>query len=479
MDAGFLGIDLGTSSVKVAVLDERGRLRATATRPYAVRHPAPHAAESDPADWWHAVAAASREAATAAAADDLAVAALGLVGQMHGVVLAGADGMPTRPAVLWADTRATDQLAAWRALPAALRAALANPIVPGMAGPILCRIQQGEPESLARARWALQPKDWLRLRLTGRAATDPSDASATLLWDIPGDRWAAEVIAAVGLSTDRLAPVLGSAEVAGSLTSDAADALGVPPGVPVAVGAGDTAAGLLASGVALGETLLTLGTGAQVARLHAHPMAAADPVVHVYRAAEPRRWYVMAAVQNAGLALAWVRGVLAATWDEIYAAAAAAPAPATGRLPVFLPYLTGERTPVLDAGLRARWVELDASHDRSAVIASAVRGVAFAVRHALAALGDPPPELLVSGGGARDGRMRRLLVDVLGVPLRPLQCADASAVGAALLAAAAAGHPLAPAASRLAAVAPEQPERYAEDYARYLTAVRQLTGRDI
>jgi xylulokinase len=256
----LLGIDLGTSSVKVVVLDLDGRLLATTSAAYPVENRRPGWAETDPTQWWRAVVDAVREA-TAAVAPATPVA-VGLSGQTHGLVATGADGHPLRLAMLWSDSRAVDQVVTYRSLPAALRGRLGNPLSPGMAGPMLAWLAQREPETYAATRWALQPKDWLRARLTGRFAAEPSDASATLLYDVLGDSWDLEVVDALGLDAHLLAPLLRSAgSHAGELQRGPAVELGLRPGLPVAAGAADTAAAALGSGlVDVDNAQLTIGT---------------------------------------------------------------------------------------------------------------------------------------------------------------------------------------------------------------------------
>jgi xylulokinase len=451
---GVIGIDLGTSAVKVVVVDLSGAVRGTDTRAYPLHRPRPGAAESDPADWWiatvTAVRAALAEAGRRAAVD---IAALAVDGQMHGLVLVDDRGRPLRPAMSWADTRAGDQLQTWTTLTPDQRRRLSNPITPGMLGPQLAWVAEHERGLLEIAAHALLPKDWLRQQLTGLVATDPSDASATLLWDVPADTWATDLMPALGLPPELLPPVRESAQTAGVLLAEVAAELGLPPGIPVAAGAGDTAAALLATGLPVGQTQLTLGSGAQLVQLKEQVEAVADPVTHLYRAAEPGRWYAMAAVQNAGLALDWARGVLGVDWSQLYATLETDP-PSADAAPVFLPYLTGERTPVLNERVRASWHGLDLAHTREDLLRAAVLGVVCAIRHALDALPGPPATAVrVAGGGSADRRLRQLLADVLGIPVQPLAEVGVSALGAALLAARAAQAPL-----RWQPPAPGEPE---------------------
>src|SRR5918993_763080 len=273
----LLGLDLGTSSVKALLMDEDGAILGKDSASYAVRAPRPGWAESYPQDWWEAVVEATASAVGRRGAD---VTALGLSGQMHGVVLVDELGLPLRPAVIWADARSGAELEAYRRLDEDLCRRLANPPAVGMAGPSLLWLRDQEPDAYMSARWALQPKDWLRMRMTGEAATEPSDASATLLYNLPADDWSYAVVEDLGLGTGLLRP---------------------------------------------GPVQLTIGTGGQVVTPKGAPERDPQVRTHLYRAALPGLWYSMAAIQNAGLALEWVRRVLGVSWKDVYEGAFAVP----------------------------------------------------------------------------------------------------------------------------------------------------------
>jgi xylulokinase len=433
----LLGVDLGTASVKALLLEEDGTVRGEGAAAYRVTAPHPGWAESDPRDWEEAAVTAVRQAV---AGQGDAVSALGLCGQMHGVVLCDDGGTPARPAIIWADGRSRVQLDAYWGLDPSLRRVLRNPPATGMAGPSLLWLSKHEPEPYGRARWALQPKDWLRLRLTGSAAAEPSDASATLLYDFESDRWAGRVCAALGLRTTLLAPLQESASGAGQLSQPSAARLGLRPGIPLAAGSGDTAAAALGSGlVEPGAVQLTVGSGAQLvstcAQLPSQPYA----TVHCFRAVLPGRWYLLAAMQNAGIALEWVRAMLSASWDEVYHEAFTVPPGAEGV--TFVPYLTGERTPYFTPDAAGAYSGLRSSHGRAHLLRAALEGVAFAIRDGLIALeqiGVAAGELRLAGGGSLHPQWRQLLADILDRRLVVMPAA-ASARGAALLAGLASG----------------------------------------
>jgi xylulokinase len=481
--AGFvctLGLDLGTSSAKAVVLDADGQVLAQASAGYAVTSAAAGYAESEPAHWWSAVTACAREAIQAAGARP---SAIGLSGQMHGLVLSSAAGRALRPALLWADSRATGSLRAYRRLGSRALARLANPLAPGMAGPLLVWIAQHEPQVYREARWALQPKDWIRARLTGAVHAEPSDASATLLYDVMGDRWDFEVIGALGLDARLLAPLLPSAgALAGHLTAEAAAELGLSAGIPVAAGAADTAAAALGSGiVGSGDIQLTIGTGAQVIRSRVTPVSRADAGINLYRSATPDGWYHMGASISGGLSLNWVREIMNASWAELYASA---DHPGQAHDPIFVPHLSGERTPYSDPTLRGSWTALSLADDRTSLLRCALEGTAFSIRDTLDALlaGQPPPRLRLAGGGTLAAGWRQMLADVLGLPLYAVDVPAASGRGAALLGARAAGllsfddicGPLAPPAHLVAEPNPVMAAYHAERHATFRRIVSAL-----
>ncbi|PRG03609.1 carbohydrate kinase [Burkholderia ambifaria] len=462
----LLGIDLGTGSVKLVTLDADGVERAVASEPYALSSPQPGWAEIAPDVWWQALV---RAAARLPAAEREQVAAIGFSGQMHGIVLIDAAGQPVRPALLWPDTRAVREADAadWRGT--------SNPVAPGMAGPLLRWLAAHEPQALQAARWAVQPKDWLRIALGGDVAADPSDACATAL-ATPDGAWDTALIDALGLPADRFAPVQASSARCGVLAETAATALGLPAGVPLATGAADTACAALGSGlVAAGDALLTTGSGGQIVVL-ADRLPPARRGLHRYRTAAGGGYYTMAAMQNVGIALEAVRGWLGydgwpAAYDDAFAQ------PPSERL-CFLPYLTGERSPWMNPDARGGWLGLGLGDTRGAMMRAAFEGVAFALRAGLDAIrdanpADPVTTLRLAGGGSVEPRWRQLLADALGVSLDAVDCPNAATRGAALLAGVAIGHwredalrTLAPTASPVAA--PRDDRALAARHARFV-----------
>jgi xylulokinase len=470
----LLGIDLGTSSVKVAVVADDGSVKQAASAGYAIESPRLGWAETDPAAWW----VATRMAVTSLDADHLhAVDAIGFSGQMHGVVLTGEDGGPMRAAVLWADGRSVQEVERYRQMGPQVLNRLANPPATGMAGPTLRWLKTHESSTYESARWALQPKDWLRMQLTGEALTEPTDASATLLYDFEVDGWSQEVLQELDIRPDLLPKIVASYDRAGLLKDEAARELHVRPGIPVAAGAADAAAQLVGHGMlGLGPVLLTVGTGAQITTVRDELRGDSPKDTLLYRTIEEHRWYAMAAILNAGLALDWVRNLFRAEWREVYQSVVDVAPGAEGV--IFLPYLVRERTSPDDANDSASWSGIELRHGREHLFRATLEGVAFLLREAMEALeatGVAIPELRLDGGGTLHEPWRQMLADVLGKPLLAAGSHAGAVRGAALLAGVAAGIYKSP--GDLAALAPghqlvaepgAQSDIYADLYRKWL-----------
>jgi xylulokinase len=431
-----LGIDLGTSGVKVALVDAQGTPLAVAHRPFAVSSPHHGWAETPPAQW----AAATREAVAEVLSQcpDVRVMAVGIDGQMHGVVLVRG-ATPVRDAILWPDSRAVAELALWRAVPEAVRATLANPLTAGMAGPVLAWLARHEPEAIQAADTMVAPKDWLRMQLVpGEPVTDPSDASATLLWDVVADDWCAPVVAAAGIEARLLPHVWPSTAPIGTLAQAEASAWGLPVGIPVSVGCGDAAATLVGASPGSDQLIVTVGTGIQVISPRTKPQPDAMPSHHTFASATGD-YYAMAAPMNGGLALARVREVVCAGWAELYGSLDSDP-DEVGSV-VFLPYFAAERLPRPVPSGSAGWHGLGLDSGRNTLLRSSLESVAFLTRRAVATLpGSAVAELRLVGGGTRDRRFQQLLADVLGRSVQRCRAENVTALGAARLGWAAFGH---------------------------------------
>lgn len=427
----YLGIDLGTSAVKLVVTDADQAIRASCSKPVATINPRPGWSEQDPQAWLDAVFAGLD--ALAARHGDLmgAVRGIGLSGQMHAALLLDARDRPVRPAILWNDQRASEEAAALaRDHPELSRAVGVLPM-PGFTGPKLLWLQRHDPESLARARTLLFPKDYVRLALTGERATDVSDAAGSWMLDQAARAWSPAAVEACGAAELDLPPVLGSHEVAGKLARDLAGRWGLPADVAVVAGAGDAPAGCVGVGVVrAGQGLISLGTSAQVLVAAASYAPAIDRLVHAFCHALPDTWYNMAALLTGASALSCV-----ARWtgygavdDMLREVEASFGGP--GDL-VALPYLVGERTPHNDPAARAAFVGMSPATERRHFALAMMEAVAFSLRDGLEALSASlpvPPRMMLVGGGSASPFWAQMMATVLE---RELEVCNASGGGPA------------------------------------------------
>jgi xylulokinase len=479
--SAYLGIDLGTSGLKLTLVGSDGTVIGEAEASYGVDTSRPGHAETDPAEWSRALGEARTVlfGSLPGRGEPPRVVSIGVTGQMHGVVLVGDDGDPVRPAVLWPDQRASSSLSAWRALPETVRRRLGNPLVAGMAGPILSWLREHEPSSLGTTEVVMSPKDWLRAVLTSDRTTERSDASATLLWDVVADAWSKEALQLAGVSVEQLPRVVSSDDVVGTTPITVPGRSGEED-VPVVAGGADTACALAAvraaaAGTAGPEALdladilvVNVGTGIQVLRPAVAAPIGPSPVTHLYADTEGG-WYEMLAIQNGGLALSWVQAQLGAGWDELVGIAASAPAGSSGA--AFVPFLTGERGAVASTSSTASWQGLTPTVGRAELARAAFEGLAFTIRRGVDVLGAPAGPVLLCGGGSREPWLRRLIADVVGLPMRHVQLRSPSAVGAALLAARGVGGGLTVPAT-VTNLAPAPDDALESAYERWLRAIR-------
>ena len=440
----WLGIDLGTSSVRALILGPDGLVRGVAGRSYRIDSPRPGWAEQDPGLWWDCATACVREVLRTTGLPAAAVAGVGVTGQMHGLVCLDADDLPVRPAIIWPDLRCAGEIAE---LTTALGAEEIHRITgmspaTGQFGPNLAWVARNEPDVYARTASTLLPKDQLRLRLTGRRCTDPSDACGTLLFDITTGAWSPQVVGALGLDVAKLVEVVPSDTVVGAVTPEAAAATGLLAGTPVVAGGGDQATAAMALDLLhAGQTSVAVSSGGTVVQMTDHPRHPAGAGLHTLCSADGR-WMLMGACLSAGLALGWVAETVGAapgsafTLNDLVGEAGQVAPGADGLL--FLPYLAGERTPHLDPSARGVFLGLQRTHTRAHLTRAVLEGVGFALRDCLetvTAAGSVPPVVVASGGGTRNPVWRQILADVLEVSLQVSAHDEHSATGAALLAA--------------------------------------------
>ncbi len=431
----ILALDLGTSSLKALLVDRDGRELASARHPYPTTHAEPCFAEQDPEAWWRAAVAAVAEVRGRGE-----IVAIAITGQMHGTLVLDAERRPLAPAIIWTDARSTVEAARLTERIGATRfnALAGSPLSPGFQAATLAWLRDRRPEVWQRCDTVALPKDWLAWRLTGTLATEPSDAAGTLLLDSGHRTWSAPILEALELDRQRLPPILTSGAVLGTLSANAARALALSRTTPVILAGGDAPCAAIAGGASTPDrALVLLSTGAQVIQTSAAYEPDTDGRLHVWPSAMPGEpmWNRMGATLNAGLACEWLARLTGESVPTLLDLAAAAPASAGG--PLFLPYLIGERTPLMDTGARGSIVGLHATHGPADLARAVAQGIAFALSEALHVVVEraPRPTEVLLGGGARHPLWPRLLADTFGVPVRPLAIADLSALGAAMLAA--------------------------------------------
>ena len=444
---GFvLGIDVSTTATKAVLIDEAGVVRGVATAEYGLSTPRPMWSEQDPADWWEGAvgAIASGLAAAGVPGDD--VVAVGLTGQMHGLVLLDGADRVLRPAILWNDQRTAAECDAIRAAVGRERLIeiTGNDALTGFTAPKLVWVRDHEPDVWAQAAHVLLPKDYVRLRLTGDYALDKADGAGTALFDLSARDWSAEVLEALGIPPAWLPATFEGPQVTGSLTAEAAVATGLRAGTPVVAGGGDQSANAVGVGVvAPGEMALSLGTSGVVFAATDSPLYDREGVVHAFCHAVPGRWHMMSVMLSAAGSLRWFRDALAPGEDfgALVDSAAGVGAATDGLF--FLPYLTGERSPHPDPYARGAFVGLTAAHDRRHLVRAVIEGVAFGLRDGLdlmLAAGLPRPHRIrASGGGIASPLWRAILADVLETEIATVSTTQGAAYGAALLASVGAG----------------------------------------
>lgn len=430
----FLGIDIGTSGVKAVVLDGHGSVVSQGVAALTVQRPHPLWSEQDPDDWWAATNAAVLAIDPAIRRS---VRGIGIAGQMHGATLLGADDRPLRPAILWNDGRSFAECAALEAEVPDLRAISGNIAMPGFTAPKLRWVREHEPDVFAATRTVLLPKDYVRLLMTGEKASDLSDSAGTLWLDVARRDWSGTLLAACGLSVDQMPRLVEGSDVAGRLRADVAEHWGISA-VPVAGGGGDNAAGAAGVGVVSdGKALLSLGTSGVIFVANDHFKPNPARAVHAFCHCLPGMWHQMSVHLSAASCIDWVARLTGTSGAAELFARAEAAGPANGP-EIFLPYLSGERTPHNDAQVRGAFLQLDNDSGPDRLAQAVLEGVAFALADGLDVLreaGTDIAELAVIGGGARSRYWGQTLAAAMNVPLVYLQGGEVGpALGAARLA---------------------------------------------
>ncbi|PTQ59874.1 xylulokinase [Sphingomonas aurantiaca] len=430
----FLGIDIGTSGVKAVVLDSHGSVVGQGTAALTVQRPHPLWSEQDPDAWWQATTAAVQAIDPSVRR---AVRGVGLAGQMHGATLLDADDRPLRPAILWNDGRSFAQCAALERAVPDLRAIAGNIAMPGFTAPKLLWVREHEPDVFAKIATVLLPKDYVRLLMTGDKASDLSDSAGTLWLDVGGRCWSDALLGACGLTQAQMPRLYEGTQITGTLTAAVAELWGMRQ-VPVAAGGGDNAAGAVGVGVvADGDALLSLGTSGVIFVATSDFRPNPDRAVHAFCHALPGLWHQMSVHLSAASCIDWVARITGAAGAADLFARAEAAGPACGP-ELFLPYLSGERTPHNDPEVRGAFLRLDNDTDAGRLSQAVLEGVAFALADGLDVLreaGTVVERLAVIGGGARSRYWGEVIAAAMEVELVYLQGGEVGpALGAARLA---------------------------------------------
>jgi xylulokinase len=438
----YLGIDISTTGSKALLIDGFGKVIGSRSTPLTLSMPHPLWSEQAPQDWWNGIVKSIGEVLDAAGVSGADIAGVGLTGQMHGLVLLDGDGEVLRPAILWNDQRTGAQCDEIRARLGRERLIriTGNDALTGFTAPKVLWVAQNEPEIFAKVRQILLPKDYVRYKLTGSYAMDRAGGAGTILFDLKTRTWSPEVLEALEIPLEWLPPTFEGSAVTGEVSSEAAAATGLRAGTPVVGGGGDQAAQAVGVGaVEPGIIALTLGTSGVVFASTEAPLIQPEGRLHAFCHAVPDRWHFMGVMLSAAGSLQWYRDTLApeVDFDDLVAGAANVPPGSDGLL--FLPYLTGERTPHPDPLARGAWVGLTSRHTQPHLTRAVLEGVAFGIKDSFTLIQEAGlgviRQVRISGGGAKSPLWRQIMADVLGVELVTVNTTEGAAFGAALLAA--------------------------------------------
>jgi xylulokinase len=442
----FIGIDSSTTATKALLMDERGDVLGVASSEYTYETPHPLWSEQDPSLWWRGTVQSIRDVLKKTGVNATQVKGIGLTGQMHGLVLLDENGNVLRPAILWNDQRTASQCDAIRLKLGRenLIRITGNDALTGFTAPKILWVQEHEPEIWKRARHILLPKDYVRYKMTGAFGMDKADGAGTILFDLAKRDWSAEVLSALDIPAEYLPPTFEGTDTTGELAASVAQELGLPAGISVFGGGGDQAASAVGTGaVRAGVVSISLGTSGVVFAATDSPVIEPDGRLHAFCHSVPSKWHLMGVMLSAAGSLRWHRDTFAPNldFDSLLEPAAQIPAGSDGLL--FLPYLTGERTPHPDPLARGAFIGLTIRHSLPHLTRSVLEGVSFGLRDSFELMKSAGLENIsqvrVTGGGARSPLWRQILADVLQAEVVTVNTTEGAAYGAALLAATGAG----------------------------------------
>lgn len=437
----FLGIDTSTTSSKALLISEDGEVVGAASSPHTLQTPRPLWSEQDPRQWWEAASASIRSVLEQTGVGGESVAAVGLTGQMHGLVLLDEAGNVLRPAILWNDQRTQSQCDEIHQIIGRERfiQVTGNVALTGFTAPKILWVKENEPDVFAKGKHVLLPKDYVRYRLTGGYAMDKADGAGTVLFDLRKRTWSAEILEGLGLDPSWMPPTFEGPEIAGEVTAEAAASTGLRVGTPVVAGGGDQAAQAVGVGaVEPGIVALTVGTSGVVFAATPAPLIEPEGRLHAFCHAVPGMWHFMGVMLSAAGSLQWYRDTLApdTSFDELLKEAASVPPGSEGLL--FLPYLSGERTPHPDPRARGAFIGLTLRHRRGHLTRAVLEGVSFGLKDSFALIQNAGlgeiRQVRASGGGSKSALWRQILASVLGAELVTVNTTEGAAFGAALLA---------------------------------------------
>src|SRR5215211_7678800 len=437
----FLGIDTSTTSSKALIIDERGDVIAVASSPHTLQTPRPLWSEQDPREWWQAVSASIRSVLEKAGIGGERVAAVGLTGQMHGLVLVDEAGNVLRPAILWNDQRTQSQCDEIHQVIGKEKfiQITGNVALTGFTAPKILWVKENEPDVFARAKHVLLPKDYIRYKLTGLYAMDKADGAGTVLFDLQARDWSDEVLSALDIPRAWMPKTFEGTEFTGLVNEEAASLTGLKVGTPVAAGGGDQAAGAVGVGaVEPGVVGLTVGTSGVVFATTPSALIEPEGRLHAFCHAVPGLWHFMGVMLSAAGSLQWYRDTLAPnmSFDELLREAEPIPAGSEGLQ--FLPYLSGERTPHPDPLARGAFVGLTIRHTRAHMTRAVLEGVAFGLKDSFTLIQNAGlgaiTQVRASGGGTKGALWRQILASVLEAELVTVNTTEGAAYGAAILA---------------------------------------------
>ncbi len=437
----LLGIDVSTTGVKALLVDLNGDVQGSANTEQPLSTPHPLWSEQDPADWWSGAVSSIRQVLKETGVTGSQVQGVGLTGQMHGLTMLDSGGQVLRPAILWNDQRTKDQCDEIRARLGKQRLVeiTGNDALTGFTAPKILWVKENEPHIYQKTRHILLPKDYVRYKLTGDFAMDKADAAGTILLDIKTRQWSDEMLRSLEIPAEWMPKVYEGPEITGGISEAAARETGLKAGTPVIAGGGDQAAQAVGVGaVQPGIVALTLGTSGVVFATTDQPFIDPEGRLHAFCHSVPGRWHLMGVMLSAAGSLRWFRDTAAPnlSYDELTEGAKSVPPCSEGLL--FLPYLTGERTPHPDPLARGAFVGLTVRHNRNHLTRSVLEGVAFGLRDSFELIKSAGLESIrqvrVSGGGAKSELWRQILADVFNAELVTVNTTEGAAFGAALLA---------------------------------------------